>query len=221
VPRPVRGLADGFIYHILNRGNAKQVVFKKAQDYQVFVELMMEAKKRYSGIRLMAYCLMPNHFHLVLQPDQGIHLSQWMHWLMTTHVRRYHQHHQTGGHLWQDRYKSFVIQDDDHLLTVLRYVEGNPVRAGLVDFAEEWPWSSHRERVRGGRVLVDHTPVELPSNWKTYVDEPLTAKELETIRLSVVRRSPFGEPAWCNKTARELGLESTLKPRGRPRKHNR
>lgn len=218
MPRPVRGLVDGYVYHVLNRGNAKQTVFHKEFDYRVFIGLIGDFKERFPGVKLLAYCLMPNHFHFVLRPEQGGDLSKFMQQLVTTHVLRYHKHYGTSGHLWQGRFKSFVIQDDDHLLTVLRYVEGNPVRARLADSAEKWPWSSHRERVQGARVLVDESPIELPADWRAYVDEPLTPKELETLRESVVRQSPFGERIWCLQAARELGFESTLRPRGRPRK---
>src|SRR5205085_655128 len=88
--------------------------------------------------------LMPNHYHLVVQPAAEGDLSRWMHWLQNTHVRRYHQHYHSSGHVWQGRFKSFPLQEDEHLLTVLRYVERNPVRAKLVRLAERWRWSSAR-----------------------------------------------------------------------------
>lgn len=214
-------MADGFVYHVLNRGNAKRVVFHKDQDYRVFIELVLEAKKRYADIKLLAYCLMPNHFHFVLKPEQGAGLSKFMQWLMTIHVRRYHEHYQSSGHLWQGRFKSFAVQEDDHLITVLRYVEGNPVRSGLTNLAGEWLWSSHRERVHGTRLLVDDAPVALPADWETYVDEPITPKELEALRASVDRQTPLGEPVWRLRAAEALGLEISSRPPGRPRKENR
>lgn len=219
MPRITRNLADGYIYHVLNRGNGKQAVFRKDQDYRVFLELMGEAKERQSGVSLLAYCLMVNHFHFVLQPAQGEELSKWMQWLMTTYVRRYHLHYETSGHVWQGRYKSFVVQDDPHLLTVLRYVEGNPVRAGLVASAADWQWSSHRERIgQRARFLVDDVPVELPQDWGKYVDEPLTDRELDRLRTSVTRQAPYGSPQWQRKAVEELRLESTLRPPYRPKK---
>jgi putative transposase len=136
MPRVARGLVDGLIYHILNRGNGGQKVFHKHQDYRVFTDLMEESKARYS-VKIFAYCLLPNHFHIVAMPLRGEELSKWMQWLMTSHVRRYHRQYETSGHVWQGRFKSFLIQEDTHLLTVLRYVEANPVRAGLVNSAGE------------------------------------------------------------------------------------
>jgi len=218
MPRIARGLVDGFVYHLINRGNGKQEVFHEDQDYETFIDLMEEAKERYS-VRIFAYCLMPNHFHIVLMPIRAEELSKWMQWLMTSHVRRYHRYHETSGHIWQGRFKSFIIQRDAHLLTVLRYVEANPVRPGLVNSAKDWLWSSHRETI-GKRAcsLIDKVPIELPKNWDRYVDEPLTEKELGGLRQAVNRQSPYGTSVWQARVSKELGLESTLKPRGRPKK---
>ena len=125
----------------------------------------------------------------------------------------------TSGQVWQGRFKSFIIQGDRHLLMVLRYVEGNPVRAGLVSSAQQWLWSSHKERVgEKPGLLIDEIPIELPDNWSRYGDEPLTEKELERLRQSVNRQSPYGTPIGQMNVGKELGLESTLRPRGRPRK---
>ena len=218
MPRVARGLAGNSVYHVLNRGNGRQQVFHKHRDYEAFINLMKQAKERYS-VKISAYCLMPNHFHMVVMPDKGEQLSRWMQWLMTSHVRRYHRHHGSSGHIWQGRFKSFVIEKDEHLLMVLRYVEGNPVRAGLVQSAKEWLWSSHNERIhKSNDSLIDAVQIELPANWDRYVDRPLTEEELEGLRQSVNRQSPYGETEWQIKTTRELGLESTIRARGRPRK---
>ena len=87
MPRIARGLSDGLIYHVINRGNGKQQVFHKEGDYRAFLDLMQEGKESY-GLKLLAYCLMPNHFHLLVRPEKGEELSRWMQWLMTSHVRR-------------------------------------------------------------------------------------------------------------------------------------
>jgi len=146
MPRAGRVVADNEVYHVLNRGNGRAEVFHKPEDFAAFVALIGEAKERFP-VKVLAYCLMSNHFHLLVKPQRGEDLSKWMQWLMTSHVRRYHRHHGTSGHLWQGRFKSFIVRDDDHLLTVARYVEGNPVQAGMVVSAREWPWSSHRENL--------------------------------------------------------------------------
>jgi REP-associated tyrosine transposase len=216
VPRVTRGLADGMIYHVINRGNCRQEVFHKDSDFQAFVSLLREAREKHP-VKLMAYCLMSNHFHLLLSPEKADDLSKFMQWLMTSHVRRYHRHYRTSGHVWQGRYKSFIVEEDGHLLTVARYVEGNPVRINLVPSADEWPWSSHGERLNGGN-LIDGLPLELPANWTEYVNQPTTESELERVQQSVNRGAPFGGQPWQMSICEKLGLESTVRAKGRPRK---
>ena len=129
----------------------------------------------------------------------------------------YHQHYHTSGHVWQGRFRAFPIQEDDHLLSVARYIERNPVRAGLVERAENWPWSSAAAPLAESPIL-DPGPVERPDNWLEYVNEPQTEAEVESLRECLRRGRPFGEDLWMEKTARRLGLEASLRPRGRPKK---
>jgi len=218
MPRVERGLQDGHVYHVINRGNGRQQVFEKDGDYKSFIDLMVAAKERHA-VMVYAYCLMPNHFHLLISPEKGEDLSKWMQWLMTSHVRRYHRHHGTSGHVWQGRYKSFIVQQDEHLLTVARYIEGNPVRAMLADSAGDWMWSSHQERVgKGEYKLIDQLPINQPSDWTRYVDEPITGRELERLRQCVNRQAPLGAIEWVLEICKRLGLESTIRRRGRPGK---
>ena len=217
MPRVARGLADGLIYHIINRGNGRQRVFHTEGDYRAFVDLMTEAGKRHP-VKVLAWCIMPNHFHLLVSPERADDLSRWMQWFMTSHVRRYHRFHRSSGHVWQGRYKSFIVQEDKHLLTVVRYIEGNPVQAQLVPSAKDWIWSSHRGRAGLSETHPEKLPIELPSDWTGYVDQPLTEGELERLQTSIQRQTPFGSPSWQMRICQELGLESTLKPKGRPRK---
>ncbi len=143
MPRTGRVAAGGIIYHVLNRGNGRRKLFRKEADYRAFVDLLGEAVARVP-MRVLGFCLMPNHWHLILWPHDDGDLSRFMRWLSNTHVRRYHQHyHSYGqGHIYQGRFKSFPVKDDGHLLTVLRYVEANPLRAKMVKRAEDWWWSS-------------------------------------------------------------------------------
>jgi putative transposase len=218
MPRIARGLADGFVYHVLNRGNGKQQVFHKEKDYDAFLYLTEEAKIRIP-ISVLAYCIMPNHFHFVVMPERGKDLSRWMQWLMTSHVRRYHGHYGTSGHVWQGRFKSFIVKQDGHLTNLVRYVEGNPVRAGLVTIAADWKWSSHSFRIAGERsVLIDELPVQLPENWGELVDEPLPETEIEQLRACIRRQGPYGDEEWRTRLCKELGIEMTIRPRGRPQK---
>ena len=140
MPRTARASIGRICYHVLNRGNARQDVFHEDDDHLRFIELIQEACERVP-MRVLAWCLMSNHFHLVVWPHADGELSRWMQWLLTSHVRRYHSRYHSSGHVWQGRFNAFPIQQDQHLLTVIRYVERNPLRAGLVGRAEQWPWS--------------------------------------------------------------------------------
>ena len=217
MPRTARAAVGGVCYHVLNRGNGRAEVFHKPEDYDAFVELMALACERLR-MRVYGWCLMPNHFHLVVRPYADDDLGRWMQWLMTSHVRRYHRHYHSEGHVWQGRFKAFPVQADEHLLTVLRYVERNPLRAGLVDRAEAWRWSSLALRAQDPPPrLLAPCPVKLPRGWPTLVNRPQTDKEVQALRKSIERGAPLGSPLWQRRTATKLDLESTLRPRGRPR----
>jgi putative transposase len=208
----------GYTFHVLNRGNARATVFHKPDDYEAFIEMMAEASVR-TPMRILAYCLMPNHFHLAVWPRDDGDLSRWMHWLMTTHVRRYLRHYRFSGHVWQGRFKAFPIQQNEHLLTVLRYIERNPLRAGLVERAEDWPWSSLRWFAVPERSPVRLEPGTVPRGalWMAEVNAAAADIDTETVGESVRRDRPFGSAVWTLETARALGLEHSLRPRGRPR----
>ena len=137
MPRTIRASQGGSCFHVLNRGNGQERVFHKDADYAAFLKAIREGDER-TPFRLVAYCLMPNHFHLVVWPRRDGELSAFMKWVMNAHVRRYHGHYHSSGHIWQGRFNAFPIEHDDHLLTVLRYVERNPLRANLVERAEDW-----------------------------------------------------------------------------------
>jgi putative transposase len=218
MPRPPRQIFAGQCYHILNRANRKAEVFHDSSDYAAFVQLMRKAQEHVS-LPLLAACLMPNHVHLVVQPVADGDVARWMQWLFTTHARHYHEKYQTTGHVWQGRYKHCTVQDDHYLLALLRYVERNALRARLVERAEEWSWGSLNWRLRAdSRIDLTPPPLELPTWWAEFVNQPQTAAELETIRTSVNRQRPYGDPEWVERQAREAGLDQSLVSVGRPRK---
>lgn len=218
MPRTARASVGGVCYHVLNRGNGRAQVYHTDADYQEFVNRIAAASERLP-MRVIAACLMPNHFHLVLWPFCDRDLSRWMQWLMTSHVRRYHRRYGGSGHVWQGRFKAFPIQQDGHLLTVIRYVERNPVRARFVERAENWRWSSLQWWSSQARPSFLTTwPIERPRNWRWRVNQPETEMELAALQQSVDRGTPFGSQLWTRRTAIQLGLESTLRSRGRPRK---
>lgn len=216
--RPRRTSIGGIAYHALNRGNRRSQVFFKDGDYEAFLKALAEALAAVP-MRLLGFCLMPNHWHLVLWPRGAGDLSRFVGWVTNTHVKRYREHYQdaVGGHLYQGRFRSFPVQEGLHLLRVLRYVEGNPLRAQLAQTADAWRWSSFRVREQGDRDgLLSEWPVLRPPDWRQIVEQMIPEPELAALRSSLHRCRPFGDEDWTNDTARRLGLDATLRSRGRP-----
>jgi len=221
MPRRPRLAAGDLAYHVLNRRVGRLPLFEKSADYAAFEKILAEAHDQ-TRIRIAAYCLMPNHWHLLLWPRRDGELSEVLRWITVTHTQRWHAHHRTAGTgpVYQGRFKSFPVQTDAHFLTVARYVERNALRAKLVTRAEDWQWSSGWRRTQGDpklRVWLSAWPVERPRDWGFRVNRPQTASELEALRVSVQRGRPFGADAWVRRMAKRFGMESTLRPRGRPR----
>lgn len=221
--RPLRASAGGYVYHMLNRANARRKIFYKDADYSAFERVLADALAHVPGMRLLSYCLMPNHWHLLVWPRGNGELSDFGHYLTLTHTQRWHSHnHHAGtGHLYQGRFKSFPVEGDDHFWTVCRYVERNALRAGLVERAEAWPWGSLWRRQQDDPELLkilSPWPAPEPKGWVKIVNQPQTEAELEQLRASVQRGRPYGGDTWSAKVAKKLGLESTFRPRGRPAK---
>jgi putative transposase len=207
------------IYHVLNRGNGRMRLFHKGEDFIAFEKVLAQGLERYP-VDLLAYCLMGNHWHMVLRPRTDKSLSDLMRWVGVTHVRRHHEHYHTrgGGHLYQGRFKGFAVEEDGHYLRLCRYVEANAVRAGIVSTAGEWEWGSLAVR---GRKLekpfkLAGWPVDRPAGWGRLVDEPIAESELDLLRKCIAKGRPFGDDEWVERTARRLGQESSLRERGRP-----
>ncbi|MEO8496777.1 MAG: transposase [Planctomycetota bacterium] len=226
MPRPIRPIAPGLVYHVMNRGNNRQKVFDQDGDYQAFLKAMLDLKQR-KPFELYGFCLMSNHFHLLIRPQQH-NISHLMQSLLVSHTQRYHKNRRSLGHVWQGRFKSPVIQDDDHLLTVLRYVEANPVRAEMVEHASEYRWSSFSDHATGetNELLSVCRPYEELSpypvvrlrRWDAYVHQTPDSDELAAIRRSVERSLPFGSEQWIENLSKRMNLDLTVRPRGRPKK---
>ncbi len=209
------------VYHVLNRANARLPIFDSDDDYEAFERIVEEAVERFD-MRLLAYQLMPNHWHQVVWPKNDGDLSRYVGWLTLTHTQRWHAYRGSAGsgHVYQGRFKSFPVQDDEHFLTVCRYVERNALRANLVRRAERWRWGSLWRYVEGNaaqKAVLSAWPVRRSTGWVEHVNAPLTDAELTAIRRCVQRGCPLGVEAWTKRTIRRLGLESTVRPRGRPR----
>lgn len=217
MPRIPRGETVGGLYHIINRGNMRMQVFDDKDDYEYFLELLKKACKR-EKVEIHAYTLMPNHFHLLLLPKEQNSLSRFMQWVMTSYVRYYHRKNRSSGHIWQGRYKSFIIEKETYYITLIRYIEANAKRAKLVRKAEDWDYGSLMERERKHRTLLSTPCIKLHEGWIEYVNTPMREEELYTIRNSVNRQAPLGDKKWQVETATKYGMLPTLNQRGRPRK---
>jgi putative transposase len=225
MPRPLRPIADGLIYHVINRGNNRQEVFHKPGDYHAFLKALADIKE-HKPFELYGYCLLSNHFHLLMKPT-GASISRILQSLLVTHTQRYHKHRRSGGHVWQGRFKSPVVQNDEHLLAVLRYIEANPLRARLVKRAEDYRWSSYRVHGCGeANELVDRLVIyeELSPyaqvqqrKWAEKVHLPMDERTKLAIRRSVETGLPYGSKAWVSRLASKLDLDLTVRPRGRPK----
>ena len=207
----------GVVFHVLNRGVRRLRLFHRAGDYRAFLEVFAESQERIP-IRCLAYCLMPNHFHLVLWPRTDPELSAFMAWLTATHSKRWHAMRKTTGtgHVYQGRFKAFPVSTDTHFLRLCRYVERNALRAELVERAEDWPWSSLAQREgRRSPVVLTEWPVARPADWTDLIRLD-AVEETRDLRLSVKRSSPYGPKEWQIEVARHLDLSSTLTLVGRP-----
>jgi putative transposase len=224
MPRTARKAPGGHVFHVLNRAVGRMRLFRTDDDFEAFRRVMVEAYRRHP-LRILAYCVLSNHWHFIVWPKADGQLTDYFRWLAHTHAMRWRVAHRTVGygHLYQGRFKSFPVQSDEHLLTVARYVERNAVGAGLVERAELWPYGSLHawsDAADPTREILAEWPIERPADWVERVNAPLSSGELERLRSSVVRGRPFGTDAWSDRTARRLGLEHTLRPEGRPPKRN-
>ena len=208
------------IYHALNRGNARHDIFFNDEDFEAFERIIAEGLDKFP-VDLIAYQWMKNHWHMVLSPREDGGMSAFVGWITLTHTQRYHAHHGTAGHghVYQGRFRSFPVQDDEHFHTVCRYVERNALTANAVDRAENYRWGSlYNWQGRDSPIELAKWPIRRLPAWVERVNEALTAKELQALRHCVTRGRPFGDEPWTKKTVKKHKLESTMRPQGRPKK---
>lgn len=191
MPRRLRYAPPAGVLHVVNRGNERRALFTESRDFEAFLGLMSWAKER-CPINILGYCLMPNHWHLVLSPGNAGSLSRYLHRVCTTHAVRLRW--ATGsvgnGHVYQQRYHASLVDSERYYFHVLRYVEANALRAGLVERAEDWAWSSLAERCGEDRGILSPPPLPLPHDWVEIVNEGLPADILGEIRSSTLAHNP-------------------------------
>ena len=202
----------------MNRAAKREMMFGADADYQAF-EAILHAGLARTRVALFAYCLMPNHWHLVVSPLADGHLSRFMHWVTMTHARRWQLAHGFNGHgaVYQGRFKAVAIKEDHHFLWVCRYVERNPLRARLVERAEQWRWSTLGCGAAVKDGVISDWPVPAPLDWVNWVNTPRTLEEigLQKFRALIRTGEPFGDEAWQLAVKTRLGLVPKRR-RGRP-----
>lgn len=221
MPRQARMQTADTVFHVINRSNGRVSIFNTDEEYQHFEELLKEGVEDI-GMRILSYCIMPNHWHLVLHPRTETDMGEFMRWITTTHVRQRRVNTESvgHGHLYQGAYKSFPVETDVYLATLIRYVEQNPLRAKLVKQAQDWKWSSLWKREYGSKEqqkLLSDLPIDLPDNYLEIVNTLPDTEKIEKIRRSVNKGAPLGSDEWVVDTVKKYGLESTLRGPGRPR----
>ncbi len=166
------------VYHVFNRAVRETRLFHSSNDFDRFRSLLGQTRRE-MNVRVLAYCLMPNHWHLLLWPVEDNVLSSFVHRLTAIHAAQWNRiRGLTGrGAVYQSRFRSVPVQDPRHLLTVWRYVERNALSAGLVRKAEAWPWCSLADRARGAGI-ADNGPMGLPENWLEIVNAPQSEADL-------------------------------------------
>jgi len=191
MPRMARLVVPGYPHHVTQRGSRKQTIFFGDTDYRAYIELICRLKEE-AAVDIWAYCLMPNHVHLVAVPDNKQGLAKLFGVAHHRYARRINAQNDWCGHLWQERFHSFVM-DESHLLAAVRYIELNPVRAGFCRHADQWKWSSvHAHLSRNSDKLVNATPMNaLVSDWGHYLADELRADDIEILR----RHTRTGRPA--------------------------
>ncbi len=224
MPRNTRVDIAGEIYHVINRSNARLQIFHTDKDYQLFETVLAEAKERID-IKIFSYCVMPNHWHLVLSPKKDGDLSKFMGWFTMTHTQRWHVMHKSigSGHLYQGRYKSFLVENGKYFLQVCRYVERNPVRAKLIRKAEDWKWGSLWRKQNGTneqKKILSKWQEDVPEDYLKWVNEVESEEDLGDVRTSVNKSKPYGREGWVERKIDVFKLASTLRSSGRPKAKN-
>jgi putative transposase len=215
VPRTARIIAPGYPHHVTQRGLDKQQVFFSDEDYRDYLRILQEETRR-NGVSIWAYCLMPNHVHLVLLPSTKDGLGRAVGETARRYARARNNRRGHDGHVWHTRYYS-VTMDERHLLEAVRYILLNPVRANLRKSAERWPWSSYQAHATGADDVIDTAPIaDRIGSIAAFVAIGLARDAAETIRAGTLNGRPLGDERFVRAIAATLGRNVSPGPRGRP-----
>jgi len=220
MPRRPRGATGKFIFHVLNRAVEGTILFETPEDYQRFLDILV-AGMRLFPVRVFAYCLMPNHWHLVIAPCTDEALSKFMRWVTAKHAQSWRRLRGSEGRgaVYQGRYKAIAVQDDRRLVRLALYVERNAKRGGLAERAEAWPWTS-ASPLSGSpdRPGLTSWPIPRPADWLARLNAPEDPRLLNVIRKTVRANRHYGSLAWRRQTGLTLNWREGHRPPGRPRR---
>lgn len=209
--RLARVVVPGLPHHVTQRGNRRQPVFFEDGDYSYYLKLVADAAQA-SGTEIWAYCLMPNHVHFIMVPSESDGLRKTLAEAHRRYTSILNKRHGWTGHLWQGRFYS-VVMDERHLSAAIRYVAMNPVEAGLVKRAEDWPWSSARTHILGRNDgVVQVAPViQRTGPFEVWLNRAIDLAALETLIRNQSTGRPAGDQSWIDNLAQTTGLD--LAPR--------
>ena len=217
MPRIARAIAVGYPHHITQRANYRQTVFEEAEDYAHYLELVTRYSRKYE-LEIWAYCLMPNHVHIIGVPRADTSLSSVFRNVNMLYSQFFNRKANNVGHLWQGRFYSCAL-DERYLYAAIRYVEINPVRAGLVTSAADYPWSSAKSHITGtpDPVLSGSSSFEetIP-DWKEFLLEPPDTDAQDSLRKSTKTGRPCGSNDFVAHLEDQLGRRFAVLPPGRP-----
>jgi putative transposase len=221
MPRIARLVVPGVLHHATQRGNNRQDVFLTDDDREFYLSVLNKQSQRY-GLVILGYCLMTNHVHVVVRPQQAESLAQALGRTHFIYAQRFNAEHARSGHLWQARFYSCPAEDGS-LFTILRYVEQNPVRAGIVGQAWKYPWSSATvhvgDRKDTGLIDMAYWAEQIGNeDWRRFLQESIDLVRLTEIRRRTMVGRPFGGEAFVGQVEKRLGRPLKYRPTGRPRR---
>ena len=213
-----RLVVPGFPHHITQRGVRRQTTFFDERDYRTYLRLAGEFHEE-SAVRIWTYCLMPNHMHAVVIPETQQSLAKFFGKLHKAYAHLTNMRYEWSGHLWQNRYFS-VVMDEPHTMTAMRYVERNPVRSGLVDAPEDWPWSSARGNLgQADDPLLPRRPADgVVTDWRGYISGPEDDARLAELRRHTGTGRPAGSADFLDALENRTGRRIRPRTPGRKKK---
>jgi putative transposase len=222
MPRHSRVDIGGEVYHIVNRANGREFIFQNEDDYLSVIYTIEETLKNYP-LDIFSFCIMSNHWHFAVRSHEDGDVGKFFGSMTQKVTQRWHAYHRTtgSGHLFQGRFRSFLVQTDAYFIQLMKYVETNPLRANMVEKAEDWKWGSLYQRINRQDLasgILAKWPVEYTGDYLADINKPLSESFLRQVRHSSTCGTPLGDESWMQQIVKKFGLEYTTRQRGRPLK---